>query len=675
MKRTILIAIIAVMAMSRFVVAGTITGAVTTESGGEPVVGVQVEVTDYETGQFCNSAITNAIGFYIISGLADGKYRIKVLTWNTDFVSEYYDNVLDSDDAVPVVVSENGVVQGINFKLVLGGTITGVVTDSNGTAITDLWVGAEDYYGHQYRGGTSTNSVGLYIIPRLPAGTYRVSVATQDTDFIGQWYNNALDYDQATPVVVPKAVVVQNINFSLEGGGLTVSGKVTDHATGLALANIRVTYWHDDFQRWNSDFTDIDGTYKLTGLLPGKVQIKVEPDSYYVCIGTEFELTEDIDNLDFSLFKRASLSGKVIDAETTQPLAGVEVTYWSDRYFIWKSDITGEDGRFTLTNLPPGIAELQARLDIYSGYSSGLPWDSSLIYLNEGEDSLNRIIALHKGALVSGYIKDPNGNSLSDFGCKYNGRLCEGESETDINGQYKIRLPIGTYALTAGEDDFRSLPQKITVIDINQPVNVPDIIAYSEHSGDQISGYVNNPGDYTKTGCFFIAAFEAGDVIDPNTLYTVQPISYVNLQETGPFTITKLPPGVNYDIVLFVASEASDETDSYTVRDFVPSVPAGKTGVNLYYNSQGGTLTGKVLDTANQPVLGASVLLADSSAGYFAGLAKVDEEGNYIMYNVPAGRYIATAVHSKYLNASKTVQLIDGEPVDITTIIMSFADE
>jgi len=73
--------------------------------------------------------------------------------------------------------------------------------------------------------------------------------------------------------------------------------------------------------------------------------------------------------------------------------------------------------------------------------------------------------------------------------------------------------------------------------------------------------------------------------------------------------------------------------------------------------------------------LGATVLLTVSSTGNFAGFADTDPNGDYIIYNVPAGTYTATAVHSKYLNTSKTVQVVNGVPADVSTIVMPFAGE
>jgi hypothetical protein len=573
------------------------------------------------------------------------------------------------------IVIAIAVIMTVNHS-VIAGTITGTVEkESNGKPIVGLWVEATDYYTGQYRGGASTNSSGFYVIQGLIDGTYRIMVSTWNTDFVEEYYNNVYDYYNAAPIVVPANGVVQNIDFSLKVG-LKASGKVVDKATGSALDNIRVACWHIDFERYTSVYTNINGIYELTHLLPGDVQITAEPESYYARIGAGLELTGDIDRLDFALPAGANLSGKVIDSQTAQPLARIEVTYWNNSNSVFQNDFTHGDGTFTLKNLPPGVATIKARPDIDTGYALwNPPLGGNMIYINEGEDEPNQIIALHKGALVKGDIKDHYDIPMSDFGYSYSGRLCEGDSETDPNGEYKIRLPVGTYSITLDEDDFGALPQEVIITDVNLPFNVPDMIAYSEQTGGQITGSVINPGGHQKTGNFIIAAFETGTVFDPNTWHTIWPIRKTGLHKAGPFTITSLPPDVNYDVFLFVESDTLDEIGSVTVRDSVLNVPAGTTGINLYYNSQGSTVTGKVLDTNSQPVFGAIVLFFDLATGDFAGLADVDYKGNYIIYNVPAGTYTITAIHSKCLNTPPMEQEVDGELVNVSTIVITCTGE
>ena len=554
---------------------------------------------------------------------------------------------------------------------VIAGTIEGTVRkESDNKPIIGLWVEATDYDTGQYRGGAMTHSGG-YVISGLHYGNYRVMVSARNTDFVEEYYDNVYHEYLATPVYVPAFGVVQNINFSLKDG-YKVSGKVTDKATGLALDNIRVTYWHGEYGVFAFTYTDIEGKYTLSRLLPGEVGIGADPESYYGMMGATLGLWEDINNLDFMLPVGASLSGKVINAETAQPLPKFEVTYWNDSHQVYQSDFSYGDGTFALLHLPPGVAEIKANPDIDTGYALwNLPLGCNLISLNEGEDKINQNITLYKGALVSGSITNPYGHPMSYFKYRYRGRLCQADSETDIDGRYEIRLPEGTYIITVDEDGYSAIPQIVTITDVNLPVVVPPIKAYSELTGGRISGSVNNPGGYTKNGDFIIAAFEAGTVIDPNTFIITEAISNTRLQQAGGFTIAGLPLGFNYDILLIVSNEETiSETHFFTVRDSQSDVSVGQSDLILNYNSQGGTVSGKVLDINNQPVLGAIVLISDLATGRFAGWADADYNGNYIFYNVPARTYTVTAIHSKCPNKSATVQVNEDDLPNVIDIIM-----
>ncbi len=464
-------------------------------------------------------------------------------------------------------------------------------------------------------------------------------------------------------------------DYEFAVGGFNISGRVTDKYTLAGLGNIRVGCWNEDFEIWNDTYTDLNGFFTLTNIQPGEVQVRAEPETYYAGMGTEFVLTEDIYDLDFALSPGAVLSGKVLDAETAEPVAGVEVTYSNGRYAVWKNGYTDANGTFTLTNLPPGIGEIKVRPDVDTGYAWSLPWGSNWVCLAEGENRSRRFIALQKGALVSGYIKDVYGMPIGGVEYDWGGRMCEGWGDTDEDGFHEIRLPVGTYVINLSEDDLGVLSQTVTITDINQPVDVNDMIVYTEQTGGQISGTVNNPGGHSKNGEFIIVAFESGTAIDANTWYTIDPIGECELAQAGPFTIRALPPGVNYDIYLIVISETFDEIESLSVQDFVLNVPVGTSGINLDYDSEGSTVTGSVINTNGRAVLGATVLLSDSATGNFAGFADTDPNGEYVIYNVPAGEYTATAVHSKYLNASTTVEVVDGVAADVSTIVMPFAGE
>jgi hypothetical protein len=763
MQKVIVIMALAVLA-AEAAIAGTITGVVTSDSNGQPIQGLWVYACDYTTNEYLNGGNTDSNGSYSISGLAEGTYRIRVSTGDSNYVEEYYNNAFDYESAAAVYVASSGVTQDINFGLETGGTVSGTIVDSNGQPIVDMPVNCMDYQTNRWVNGTTSDANGQYAVQKIPAGTYIVMVWAEQTIYASEYYDNKISQDTATPVSVSAGQQTTGIDFSIDlgalisgivknssdvgqanvqvncwadngygtgaqteangfykcgglpvgynynvvayppaesnymitritvyayqpgeytdedivlgDGGLKISGRVTDKATALPLANVRVGLWNDDFEIWSDTRTDTNGMYLLANLPPGVVDVSVEPDSYYAYMGIdELELEEDINNLDFALPAGAILSGRVLDANTAQPLAGVEIEYSSEEHSTDKSQFTDVDGSFCLTQLPPGIAEVKARPDADSGYAWNLPWGSDLVCLNEGENRPQQIITLEKGALVRGHIKDADGNAFSHVEYYYSGRKCDGWSDADVNGFYQIRLPVGIYVIAPDNtDEFGALPAIVTITDENQDVNVPDLTFYTEETGGQISGDVNNPGEHSKTGYFVVLAFLAGTTFNsPDALYTAQPVSTTGMENALPFSLSKLPPDANYDIYLCVDNRTAD-MESLAVRDAALNVAVGTTGIILDYNSQGGTVRGSVTNNDDLPVLGAIVALLDSSGG-FGGFADTDCNGGYTIYNVPAGTYTVVAGHSKYLFVSTTAQVVEEATVDVNTLTMPFAGE
>ena len=368
-----------------------------------------------------------------------------------------------------------------------------------------------------------------------------------------------------------------------------------------------------------------------------------------------------------------SITGKVLDSETAEPLTGIEVTYWNETASFWTSDITGSNGSFLLSDLPDGFAEVKVQPDINTGYAN-TAGDSGIVYLSESENKSDRIITLRKGALVTGYIKDVSMTAIPGAVYDYDGIMCSGDGITDANGMYQIRLPISEYVISLDEDGYGDFHRRVTVTDIAQPIDVNDIIVYSTSDGSSISGTVTNPGGYSYDNGFFIIAVETGTVIDANSIYLLRDTGEDFLTEPGGYTIAGLPTDVNYDIYLLIAQPMDGDREAMVVHDALYDIAPGATDANLIYSS-GTSVTGQIVNENSLPILGAVAVLNDQITGAFAGSIDVNEQGEYIIENVPDGMYTFAAVHSKYLTVSVTVQVADGVPTNAETIMMPYAGQ
>ncbi|MBE0534749.1 MAG: carboxypeptidase regulatory-like domain-containing protein [Phycisphaerae bacterium] len=656
--------------------AGRISGRITWESDGSPVSGIIVNVHRSTTGGGVTTVSTDENGGYVAGGLDTGSYHLYAYDPSGVYMPQYYNHVSNWAEAMPVTVAMGEETGGVDFSLSMAGSISGQVTrDSDGSPIPDVWIEVYDSDSGEWVDCALTDEEGNYMIAPLGSGTYHIQAYAYGTSYAGKWYDNVFSRHSAAAVIVIGGEDTAGINFSLSAGN-TIHGTVVDKRTGLPVAGIEVGCWHEEHQLWRSAWTDALGEYVLTGVTPGELsmQVLVLSDSPYVRVGRDIFLVSDMWGVDFVLSPGATVSGRAVDAKTAEPIGGAYVDYWSERYAIWLSARTNDDGRFALTNLPPGMAEIEVDAWDESPYL-WLSWPANYIYLEEGQEVSGQVIALRRGVLVRGYVKDTEGAGVAGAEVEFMGATYGLEVETDMDGAYALYLPAGTYAARLEFDDDESLAGQwasravYVTVDDSGEVQAPDIVAYSLETGGRISGtVVNTAGWGVRTP--FVAALEAGTVITPETLAIVGEVCGAMPSETGEFVIPILPPG-NYDIYLTGEDYDADDVGSFVIYDRILNAAVGS-NVVLTASPGDGAMQGAVLNAAGQPILAATVFIADGS-GAFAGGAESGPGGLWAAANMAAGAYTLTAIHPKYKAVEKTVVVADGLTAEVEAFVLPFA--
>ena len=208
-------------------VGGTITGTVTDARTGTPLTGVQVNVFD-ASGAPVAYGSTNTSGFYTTLAQPTGTYYLR--TWNNlGYVDELYNNVPCAGGSCTVTtgtgvsVTAGATTSGIDFALSSGGTISGTVTDAG----TGAPLAGVDVYVYNASGSyvdfASTNALGSYTRPDLPAGTYYLRTAN-GLGYIDELYNDqpcesgTCTVTTGTDVTVTVGATTSGINFALTAG-------------------------------------------------------------------------------------------------------------------------------------------------------------------------------------------------------------------------------------------------------------------------------------------------------------------------------------------------------------------------------------------------------------------------------------------------------------------------
>ncbi len=220
-------------------------------------------------------AKSSSDGTYSMPGLAAGNYWVRVDAQG--YVKEFYDGTTDYNSATLVVVTAGVTVTGTDFTLEVGGSISGTVYQADGvTPIVNADVWAERDGSGGGRGAKSSGD-GTYVITGLSPGSYRV--IGDMGGYVEELYDNTMDFNLATLVVVTTGVTSTGTDFTLELGGI-ISGMVTeaDGTTPIVGAAVVVKLEGGELT-WEEEVEE-DGSYTFDGLPPGQYTVWSENSGY-----------------------------------------------------------------------------------------------------------------------------------------------------------------------------------------------------------------------------------------------------------------------------------------------------------------------------------------------------------------------------------------------------------
>jgi hypothetical protein len=197
---------------------GSISGRITQADNGEGISCARIGVSNIGAGFYYREAYSDSNGNYLVAGLPAGNYRVSFFSYNSNYISEYFDNT-DSKNATPVPVTVGAVTPNIDAKLTVGGSFSGTITDRNGQVIPNsIRVKVYDSTTQNVLG--STTASGSYRYYGLPAGTYKVLFDPygNNNNYRGEWYDHQGTFALATPVQIIAGDDTPNINAQLDFG-------------------------------------------------------------------------------------------------------------------------------------------------------------------------------------------------------------------------------------------------------------------------------------------------------------------------------------------------------------------------------------------------------------------------------------------------------------------------
>ncbi len=203
-----------------------------TDGNGTPASGVVVAayrwITDTESRWLpVRYADSDAQGEYSLGGLGVGVYRVgfAVTDFQSDspYVSEYYDDAPDIQQAKDITLTADQQLQGIDASLSQRPTIEGRVTDESDTPLPNIALTLFGLYSADgqeqwlLRSFGSTNETGHYSFTHLLPGLYRISFgdSTSPPAYRSEFYDDVRYFGEATSITATADALITGVDARL----------------------------------------------------------------------------------------------------------------------------------------------------------------------------------------------------------------------------------------------------------------------------------------------------------------------------------------------------------------------------------------------------------------------------------------------------------------------------
>jgi hypothetical protein len=421
----------------QMVPAGTLVGRVY-DSFGEPMPGIQVQVLrarfdarSVRTVETVRQVTTNDLGEYRVYWLDPGEYFVSASTDGTidssprggglnvaplEFrsMAALYPGVTDESQAVPVLVSPGEQLSGVDIMLAPIGTVFvsgNLVSNLPPDALMRARVGVTPQGWLELRGRISggvsfAGMPGLFSM-RVEPGAYTLTAEVTV---------NAVRYGASLPLDVGNRDI-DNLTLALEPafslpGRVYVEGGATDVASELLdefdLEDLRVfldSRQIRDRGTGNAQPIDSDGAFEIEDVLAGDYQVRVMVGTYGLYVkrilleSREIPLADDVEirrppvgTLDILLSPNGGRIGGTARDRDGNPSPNVQVVlvpqeFSADRNLLPKTATAGQDGKYSITSIPPGAYRLFA----WEYLDSGAYFDPAFVQRFESRGERIRI--------------------------------------------------------------------------------------------------------------------------------------------------------------------------------------------------------------------------------------------------------------------------------------------
>jgi uncharacterized repeat protein (TIGR02543 family) len=664
-----------------------LTGRVT-DSGNNGIANLNVNVYDLNQ-TFVKSGTTNSNGDYVVPDLTAGSYKVFFDGASAgNYLSEWYDDKGAFEAADVLTLDIVHPLQGIDAQLNDGGIISGRVTDYAGTGLEHVDVNLYDL-NQEFVVSVSTDANGDYAFYNIPAGDYKLySDAGAAGNYVSEWYQNTLSFDEAETLTVTAEVPLEHIDVGLSAGGI-IAGHITNE-TGQGIQGVRVVI-RDRQNTWIAAVdSDGSGNYSISRLVPDSYKVLFKTDNavgLYVkewYNDKEYFNTADLlvvpagetTTLDVVLTAGGAVSGTVTNG--TDPIENMEVDiYRLDSSYI-ASGYTDSSGNYLVKGIPVGTYKVIFNpwelnyhgVDWYGmprNYNYQYQWydqkdsfaeaDEVPVTVGNTTSGIDAVMNENGGGIISGRITDSSGSGIAG------GSVCVFESYDNLldwyyseyytgtgpDGNYEIKgLPTGNYiVLFCSQDSLykrefydntrdRDLAARVPV---TAGQTTPGIDAVLEKAG-VITGCVTDSKGIGLANVMI-------RVMDAATNKYLSLIgNSAQTDEEGEYEVRVHPGQWKVMFQAYMMNVSGYVSEFYNNRTTVEDAnivtaaaeePTPNIDAVLSYG--GGKISGYVKDTVNTGLSNAQVYVNDTQYKVFVGNDTADSSGYFEVAGLIPGNY------------------------------------
>jgi large repetitive protein len=631
----------------------SLSGVVINAETGEFVPGLEILL---QHGWETYVTISGETGNYIFENIGSGNYHVIV---NQEGFHQFNEMIEIEGDVVfeiTLIPYEQGEL-----------SLSGVVTDAEtGEAIPGIMINLHAGPGMHH--STVSAEDGGYLIEGLFEGVYSLNAHAEEMQYM----------HFQTEIEIIEDTVFDIQMQAYETGDLVLSGTITSEETGEPLADIMVHLFGENTPgNMLMGISDENGYYVIEGIVPGFYQLTIMGMQGMVLYEAEIEILENM-TYDIVLGENqggeASIAGMVIDAETGDFIAGVEI-YLQRGWETYETE-SNEAGNYSFTGIQGGNYHLIAGMEGYQQFNEMIEIEGEVLFdiAMTGFETGDY--------MLSGVVTDAEtGETLPEIHIQLFGMQGHhNNTETNDEGYYEITgLYEGVYQLmtwTNGWDQYEPFEVEIEIID-NLVFDFA-LIPFMLPGSGSLSGtvYDADSGDVIADAFLQLTSIDGGNpgggwwnhynaVTDDAGMFEIDNV------ETGEYILSAEADG--YLLSFF---DGVINPEDATVIEIIEDeeVVVEMTLVPLVYY----TVSGVVMDYVNNvPLEGAAVwaMMPGNGCNHWAvAEAITDDAGSYTL-EVPQGDYIFAAEYGEQGPEDFMRQFYDHKQSPVNADVVTVAED